>query len=119
MRTDRAGLASGAEMSARMQRGSEGRVSRDHQGEAARAADASEVATECRAVGSVVMAQDDAGEAAGQAAGGPARIRQPVKVGEQPERRNLGVKASDGRVRPGQEATVHLAIAAAQAGAVA
>ena len=102
-----------------MQRSSEGRVSRDHQGEAARAADAGEVATERRAVGSAVVAQDDAGEAAGQAAGGRARIRQPVGIGEQPERRNLGVKASDGRVRPGQEATVHLAIAVAQAGAVA
>ncbi len=115
MRTDVPRPASRAEVDAGMQRGGKGWISRHHQGEAARPADAGEVAAKCHAVCSVIVAQNDAGEAAGQAAGGPARIRQPVGVGEEPERRNLGMKASDGRVRPGQQARVHVAIAVAWA----
>jgi hypothetical protein len=65
-----------------MQRGGEGWVSRDHQCEAARAANAGEVAAERRAVSGVIVAQDDAGEATRQTVGGLARIRQPLWVGE-------------------------------------
>lgn len=96
-----------------MQRGGEGWVARNNQGKAARPADASEFAAKCHAVRSVIVAQDDAGETTGQAAGSRARVRQPTGVGEQPERRNPGMTASDGRVRPGQQARVHFAIAVA------
>jgi len=96
-----------------MQRRGEGRISCHHQSEATGAADTREFATEYGAGDSIIVAQDDAGEATRQAAGGWTRIRQPVGVGEQPERRNLGMKASSGRMRPGQEARVHLAIAVA------
>lgn len=113
IRTDRARSASGAQVDARMQRRGEGWISCHDQSEATGAADTREIAPERRAVDSIIVAQDDAGEATRQAARGWTRIRQPVGVGEQPERRNLGMKASSGRMRPGQEARVHLAIAVA------
>jgi len=74
--------AASAEVDARMQCRCEGRISRDHQGEAARAANADKVAAERRAVGGVIVAQDDAGEATRQTVGSRARIRQPLRVGE-------------------------------------
>jgi len=70
IRAWRTGPASGTEVDTRIQRGGEGRVSSDHQSETARAADAGEVAAKCGAVGRVIMAEDYAGKASGQAAGG-------------------------------------------------
>ena len=96
-----------------MQRCGEGRVARDHEREAARATDAGEVAAKRRTVGCTVVTEDDAGETTWQAGGSRTWIRQPESVGEQPERRDLGMKASDGRIRPGQDARIHLAIAVA------
>ena len=72
-----------------MDAGAQGRrqpaVAGNHQGEAADAADPSQVAAECRSPRLAVVPQDDGGEAAWQARNSWAGIGQPACIGEQPE----------------------------------
>ena len=61
-----------------------------HQGEATRPADPRQILSERRAARFAVMAQHHAGKSARQARRRRARIGQPARIGEQPERRKVG-----------------------------
>ena len=76
----------------------------DHEDQAPHAADPRQVASERHPVGDAVMAQHYAGAADRQARGGVARVRQTLRIGEQPESRQARYRLA---APPGEESLIH------------
>ncbi len=105
--------AAAADMQTSTQRGGQARIAGNHQGEPACPAKTGEVAAKRLPSRSIVMTQDDAGEALGQMGNRDPRIRQTGFVREEPERWEGGPPRRDGiasldRARPGDELAIHV-----------
>jgi hypothetical protein len=108
-------------MDTRPKRRRQAGIARHHQDEPARPADAGEIPPQRFAFGLAIMTQHHTGQTSRQALHRRTRIRQPTRVGEQPERRQAsnGTGPPGSRPRPGEDARVHAAaqnVAAAGAG---
>lgn len=85
-----------------MERGGKAGIAGDHQHQAAIPANPSHCLPERRAVGILVMAERDAGEATWQAGNHRQRVSQAAIIGEQPEWRQWR-RPTRGRTRPGKQ----------------
>lgn len=82
-------------------------VSRHDQRQAAGAAQPGKVAAKRHPVRRAVVPQHHARQAPRQTGHRRARVRQPVRIGEQPKRRQVAATARDGCSRPGDEPVIH------------
>jgi hypothetical protein len=91
-----------AEMHARAERSRQSGIAGHHKGKPTRPADAGQVPPQRRPSRLAIVPQHDAGQAARQAGRCGARIRQPARVGEQPELRQAasGAGPCGNRTRP-------------------
>ncbi len=98
-------------MDARPKRRRQAGIARHHQDEPARPADARQIPPQRSTFRLAIMAQHHTGQTSRQPHHRRARIRQPTRVGEQPEWRQVsgGTGPPGSRPRPGEDARVHVA----------
>jgi hypothetical protein len=101
---NRAGPASAAQMNPGAERGGKPDIPGDDEDQPANAADAGDIPPDGRPVGMVVVAQHHPSQAARKAADGGKRVRQAVRVGEQPQRGQPAAEPGAGPPRPSVQA---------------
>ena len=80
-----------------------------HKSQTSRAADFRQVVPKPCPARLAIVPQHDAGQPTRQARNGRARIRQPPRIGEEPERRKIRASAAP-RVSPGEQTPIHRAL---------
>ena len=104
-----AGPAATAQVHPSVKRGGEPCVAGYHQCQTTGATDAGEIAAERCPARVTVVAQHDTGKAAGQPRDGRPGVRQAARIGEQPERGDVGREALAG-MGPREQPPIHRAM---------